>query len=120
MLTSPIPNPNVVTGDVLSGAFARGNSTWGLGGNGTLTSGSQVPNGTAYTGLNFDNDTTFMKFTLPADASMVGADVDVCGTSCTVQTNLVTMTVFSAGGTNLGSTTISGVPIAQWGRTSSA
>jgi len=102
-LVAPIPNSNIGQngeGDVLIGDSRLGSASWGLGSNGSITTGAF---GTAYLGWNSSTDASFFTLRVPSAASMVGAFVEPCG-GC--GNGLVTMSVFNSSMTLLGSTTL--------------
>ncbi len=110
--TAPVPNPDATTlngNGGLVGDSAVGPASWGLGGNGSITTGL---NGTAYFGC--DGPTACIAtFTFANLQSSVGAFADVA--SGGNFTNLVTEKAYDMNNVLIGTATISGVPVADWG-----
>lgn len=110
--TAPVPNPDATTfngNGGLVGDSAVGGATWALGGNGSITTGLF---GTAYFGC--DGPTACIAtFTFASLQSSVGAFADVA--SGGNFTNLVTENAYDSMGNLIGTATISGVPVANWG-----
>lgn len=113
-LTSPIPNPGTLANGVFVHDFAIGTGTTnGWGANGSVATAANVPFGTAYAGA-FDNLTGA---TNPVSFTFVFAsDVDRVGAYVTGAAGIMlTMQVYSAGGSLLESSSIASVPVASWG-----
>jgi hypothetical protein len=110
--TAPVPNPDATTfngGGGLVGDSAIGPASWGLGGNGAISTGLF---GTAYFGCDGPSS-CIATFTFASLQSSVGAYADVA--SGGNFTNLVTENAYDIHGMPLGTATISGVPVANWG-----
>jgi len=108
-LTVPIPNPGFLNAGVLVGDFSLGAGTFALAGNGSIGNIGDVPNGTAYMGLNgVFADGGPIEFTLPGNVSRVGALV-------TGGPGNITMDVLTSGGVLIESHTIPTVAVSSWG-----
>lgn len=110
--TAPVPNPDATTfngGGGLVGDSAVGPASWGLGGNGFISTGLF---GTAYFGCDSPS-ACIATFTFASLQSSVGAFADVASGGSF--TNLVTEDAYDIHGMHIGTATISGVPVANWG-----
>ena len=108
-MTSPVPNSTAFPGVVIIDHAVPGAPTFGLLGNGVISSSADVPLGDAYMGLNTTvNSIPFIEFALPTSVSEVGALV-------TGIPGLATLTVFDAGHVFIESHSIPTVPLGSWG-----
>ncbi len=106
-LTRPIPNPGISRGAII-GDFSIGSANFGLGGNGSV-SAADVPNGTAYLGLDSSALAGPIEFTFASDISRIGALVD----SSNYGRN-ITLSAFDAANNLLETVSIGSIQVSQW------
>jgi hypothetical protein len=125
ILTGPDPNNpgrnTGTTGSVVVADCSIGACGWSLGPNGTVSSASDVPSGSAYIGIDDDLGSAAgpMEFSFSSDILRIGAYVTaapedfIFGSYTT--TGIITLKAFNAANTLLETVTISDVTVANWG-----
>ncbi|WP_143845440.1 PEP-CTERM sorting domain-containing protein [Nostoc sp. T09] len=106
-LTRPIPNPGISQG-VIVGDFSIGSAYFGLAGNGSV-SAAEVPNGTAYLGLNSVASAGPIEFTFASDIRRIGAFVDSVNFG-----RDITLSAFDAANNLLETVSIASINVSQW------
>lgn len=111
-LTGPIPSNlnNVIVGD-----FSLGGADFGLGGNGSIGSAGDVPDGIAYLGINSDSNRNSIEFTFASDILRVGGFVTGATYSGSPANNIITLSAFDALNNLLETVSVSGVDVSNWG-----
>ena len=108
-LTTPIPNPGEGNNGVVIGDWSQGSANLGLGTNGSITSASHIPGGTAYLFVDsVASSSGPVGLTFPRDVGAIGAYATGNGGSS------VTLKAFDAGGNLLETITIAAQARTLW------
>jgi hypothetical protein len=105
-LTNPIPNPGIGRG-VIVGDFSIGSASFGLASNGSISSSSDVLDGSAYIAIDRPSAAGPMEFTFSAPVLRVGGFVTSGGQD-------ITLSAYDIANVLLESISISSVNVSDW------